>query len=115
MKNMAGLLLVLSTVACGPRISQWVQVTDCAKKHVVVPGVVVRINEGATGVGLPAEGGDTDAQGNTWGSFPVDYGANIQVATRDAYARKSTAAYDSSPTVQVPANPQRPVFACINR
>ena len=40
------ILFASSTVACGPRISQWVQVTDCAQKHVVVPNAKVYVYEG---------------------------------------------------------------------
>ncbi len=116
-KWIVGALLASTTVACGPRISQWVQVTDCKQNHVVVPNARVYVYEGITpemagqagSVGVIANGGRTDAQGNTWGSFPVERGSAVR-----AYVTENIST-EQQPAAKVPANPLEPVRTCVNR
>lgn len=103
----------LGSVACGPRVSQWIQVTDCANRHVVVPGAGVFIHENFTGIpdtetGISVAGGKTDAQGNTWGSFPVERPTQVS-----AWVRSSTETHH--PPTDVPANPQQPISVCVDK
>ncbi len=105
-----------SSVACGPRISQWIRVTDCAQPHVVVPGVKVFIYEGVTedragkfgSAGLLARGGETDSLGNTWGSFPVERGSAV-----GGYLPGQGKQQKDHPITKVAANPTEPVFICV--
>ncbi len=107
-----------TTIGCGPRISQWVQVTDCKQKYVVVPDATVYIYEGITedmagglgSAGLSTQGGDTNAQGNTWGSFPAESGSAVR-----AYMASDKTLSSKQPTTKVAANPTEPVFVCVNR
>jgi hypothetical protein len=113
-----GILLASSTVACGPRISQWVQVTDCAQKHVVMPNAKVYVYEGFADdasigptVGVRTQGGATDSVGNTWGSFPVESGSKVKAfLTEDINAEHAKQQF-----AQVPANPTEPVHMCVNK
>ena len=107
-----GIVLASSTIACGPRISQWVQVVDCKQRHVVVPNANVYVYEGAknvAAVGVRAQGGKTDAQGNTWASFPVEHSSYVRGSMT---GQPST---ENQPDADVPANPQQFVSACVNR
>ena len=111
-----GALLASCTVACGPRISQWIQVTDCTQKHVVVPNARVYIYEGFADdasigptLGVSVRGGKTNAEGNTWGSFPVESGAKVRAYLTEDINK------EQQPFTQVPANPTQPVYMCVNR
>lgn len=106
-----GILLASSTVACGPRISQWVQVVDCKQRHVVVPEAKVYVYEGAkdiAAIGIRAHGGKSDATGNTWASFPVEHGSYVR-------ATVSGDPKEQQPDTDVPSNPQEYIYTCVNR
>lgn len=107
-------LLVTSTVACGPRISQWVQVVDCSQKHVVVPDAHVLIyrdasNAGKVPLGRGPAGGKTDASGNTWSSFSVEKPSAIQAFRKNPVVHMDT---PGGPITEVPANPTEYIYAC---
>lgn len=104
-----GIMLASSTVACGPRVSQWVQVVKCDQRHVVVPDAVVYVRSIDKLGSRRADGGKTDSQGNTWASFPVEEATYVQ-----ASARYGIPPVDATKT-DAPANPQQPIFACTDR
>jgi hypothetical protein len=111
-------LLGLSSVACGPRVSQWVVVTECEEKHVIIPEATVWVYEGAApdeamglgAVGYSAHGGETNTQGHTWVAFPQKRGSAIMA---DLSRKKGENKTQKNPVTRVPAGAPQPVYACI--
>jgi hypothetical protein len=107
-----GILFASTTVACGARTSQWVQVVDCKQRHVVVPNAAVYVYEGSkdiAAVGVRAQGGRTDQQGNTWASFPAEHSSYVKGSLTGKPSQ------EEQPTTDVPANPTEYIYTCVNR
>jgi hypothetical protein len=117
------LILAASTTACGPRVSQWIQVTDCAPPHAPVHNARVYVQEMYIDDGreLPytlghvARGGNTNRQGMTWDSFSRDRRHVAKAVAHHTEGDPSTAEMNRQPVVRIPPNPTQPIKLCVHR
>lgn len=117
------MLLAASTVACGPRVSQWMYVTDCAPPHAPIDKARVYVQEVYVQGGreLPytlghgARGGDTNEQGMTWDTFSRDRRSVAKVVVHHQNGSASTAEVNRQPMSRIPPNPTQPIRLCAHR
>jgi hypothetical protein len=115
-----GMIVTWSTVACGPRASQWIHVTDCVQRtpvpnaRVFVQEIVVAgQRERPVTLGHVARGGNTNTQGMTWDSFSVHNRSVAKAAVKNPNGRVPSAEANRQPTTRVPPDPQQPVQMCV--
>jgi hypothetical protein len=115
-----GVALASSTVACGPRVSQWIHVTDCVQK-VPVPNARVFVQEMVVegqrelpvSLGHVARGGNTNEQGMTWDSFSTRNRHVAKAAVEHPNGVVPSAEANRQPAIAIPPDPRQPIQMCV--
>lgn len=117
------LIMAMGSVACGPRVSQWIRVTECAPPHAVVPNARVFIQEividdgreRPQDLGHVARGGNTNAQGMTWDSFSTRRRSVGLAVLSHKDGRISQTEAERQPLARIPPNPRQQINMCVHR
>ena len=117
------LMLASSTVACGPRVSQWMIVTDCAPPHAPIHNSRIYVQEMYIDSGreLPytlggvVRGGHTNTNGMTWHTFSRDRRSVAKATVRHQDGNVTTAEVNRQPITQIRRNPTQLIKLCAYR
>lgn len=123
MPHLALAALGLSSVACGPKVSQWIYVRDCAPPHAPVANARVYVQEifmegqreRPYSVGHVARGGNTNPQGMTWDSFSQTRRSVAHAVVHHRNGKPVISEAERQPLTRVPPDPRQPVQICVHR
>ena len=123
MRALMTMILASCAVGCGPRVSQWIRVTDCAPPHAVVPNARVFVQEIVIeegrerphDLGHVARGGNTNERGQTWDSFSTRRRSVVMASVLHADGSVSDREAESQPLTRIGPDPRQQIEVCVHR